>query len=327
MKINNLFQALMKMGRERMDPYIRSLLNFSDAKEACKMVKLQAGLVYDQLFSNETTGLEMTEKEQAEFFDESKSDRSKTKVQKENTPKLVKKVPSKPKQDKEEQTAMQSMDAMEISTFFVLISFLIGLLFTAGSNIYSSLMNSGLPAFAQKPELAILISFLFPCSVFSVKFYKSCFLQASSKRLFDKVMYSLSAVIIINWIFWFSVVYGSGTSTGIDLENLGGGTGYETILMFSQFLCEFFVSTSLFLSASNLWERHSPGIRFVNHEHIDINKEFGDHSGNHQTNTGFLIETRNRLTEIRLGREPFVNEQVAKFIDLRGRLDSGSHNL
>lgn len=324
MKDKNLIQNALKLGWQRMDSYIRSHLSHSIVKEACKWVEAQATFVIDSLLGGEIKRLELTLEAKQESSLESKSDLSKLKAQRDNTQKLVKVAPSKAKLNKDES---QKMQMMEIVSFYVLILFLIVLLFTAGSNVYSSLMGSGNPVFIEHPELAILISFLFPCSVFSVKFFKSCFLQAKSKRAFDKVVYSLSTFAIFNWIFWLSIVYGSGASTGIDLENLDGNTGYESVLMFSQLVCELLVSTSLFLAASHIYERHSPGTYFINHERLDVDKEFELKTQTNGTLSEEVFAIEEQLTELKNIRQAFINDQVAKFLSLRGRLDSGSHKL
>lgn len=297
--------------------YIKSLLNHSNVEKALANVSEQAELHFTATHGDEMKSLELQIGELEEGCKKLLA-RLKKLEAKEEKIKPYKKAPAA--KGKNNQIPFSEWASKDRSSFVISFGLMLTMVGTGGANVYSNILSSGNPVFLGNPFLALLLSALFPASIFAIKFIRDFMEGERSRKAFTWFICILFLIATIYWVYQFSIHF-PGITNEINLDDLDESGHSDSSMVRAQLLSELFASVMLYFNVSDIWDSYSPPIRIPNPQHIEIVDILKNHIHAHDQLLKELGERRGRLEQLRAKRQVFINEAVSKFTNQRIRID------
>lgn len=206
--------------------------------------------------------------------------------------------------------------AQDIVLSVMLISMTIIMLGASAVTMYSTLISSGEIAFLEQPILAIILSFLSPAAGMSIKALSMAFQNERSKAMYRKMLFILTALAIIVWIYFFSITF-NGLGSELVIDDVLNSDGQSNVFTFAQLSAEILIGASLYTAWQALHDSYSPqrktanplipiadkAIRDIEAELADVDNDISDQ----------LIA----ITKLKAMKESFINRQLEALVMLK----------
>ncbi len=303
--------------------FIRTLLTFSDTKEATKMVKEHATNDLDKAYAGEVQAVTLDCDELDERASHTGKHLKETEQQERNTKSYVKVADVRG--SGESKDAPFPLWSLKDKIVFPLLIVLMVLVLGAGSaNVFSAIMAQGEVIFLETPILAIFLSFLLPAGSASIHFLGDLLESDRSRHRYMLTILGLNASALFAWTGLFAMNFQIG-AVEIDFNALGEASDpTATVFTFVQLLTEMLCGASLSLGAMHIHSRYSGESTVRNPESDALEREIKKHLPEHEANHEGRKKARGRRMQIKAIREVHISEQVALFIAMRKRFDDSS---
>lgn len=296
--------------------FMMAMLRYADQKEAKQIVSEQAALEYDRDHGGEIEKLRLETEEVDARFNVSKARLAALEEKINATKQYIKAVlPAE-----EGKPFFQKIRGVDKLALPLIVMFLLGTLIMGTSNVFVNLMAAGDPIFIEKPYLALFIALLVPAGSTALKFISGFFETFKAKKRFALTIYILSALSMLGWSVAFALNF-NGVSGAIDFDALGEGDGGKgALLVWLQLVAEILVAGALFLAAEEIILKYAPETYVENIEFLNAVNAHKTFEAQHTSLRDRRNDAHARLAELEAGRKAYVNERVAEYIRLRGRV-------
>lgn len=190
----------------------------------------------------------------------------------------------------------------------ILFSAPIGLMGIATVNLNSVLVSTADIAFLEAPWKAWLISALAPMASISLKCLPMAFEYPSTKRLYKKGLYSLTAIAILVWIYLVADTF-QGMGGGFDVDTLleASAQGSMTYVLV-QLLTEVLMAATLFSAWQSQLDSYHP--KPVDEQVRALNKALAVNAPLVKTAQDAVYEATDTLNALKTQRAVFINQQI-----------------
>jgi len=184
-------------------------------------------------------------------------------------------------------------------------------------NLQSLIENSYQPVFINAPWKAWAISLLAPCASICLKMLPKAFVLDQTKLLFKKIIYLITACVIVAWIFLFSMTF-DGFSTP-NIEDFAKIDVFETgiqdtrLYSFIQLMAEILISACLFMELESLFARYQPVKKEPNPQWQTLDEKIRHRKIERMDAVKHLEQETERHTQLVNARQSFINHWLDKF--------------
>ncbi|MBI1274508.1 hypothetical protein GC177_00865 [bacterium] len=309
-----------------MPSFIGNLVALPDRKEASRLVKEQAGLVFDTVHGEEIRRLE-TELADIEIQNEqSRKAIDRHHHQLTSTSPTVKSAAYfGGNGDEAEKVKMPLRDKL-VGWLCILLGSIVVVM--GAGNIYSTVMAAGIPVFLDHPALALMLAAMVPIGSVALKHFTQFITHDRAYYLYVYTVYAATVLFMLAWIVQFAATFGAASS-GIDWNSFttdaaedGGHSGASFVIV--QLLADIFVGTSLFLAAGNRFSLYEKTTRRPNPDYRENKSSLKELREDHAPMADKVTQLKGRLEPLRAARQVYVNNQLVAYLKRAARFDDAA---
>jgi hypothetical protein len=191
------------------------------------------------------------------------------------------------------------------------------------ANIFSIILGSGTPVFIENPQLAWMLSALFPIGAFALDFFKRHLSSDRANLIYIRLIFGITALLLLIWVILFALVFGSPASSSLDFEKImepSSNDHLATALTIVQLLCELLVGSLLFSISGDLLVKYFPTKIIPNPNYVETKKLLDSTTRDHNEATDALAKMISRQKKLADIRTIYISLQESNFDRLLAQL-------
>lgn len=233
---------------------------------------------------------------------------------------MVSKAPAP--QQNNQSTPPWRWDFIDQATAGVALAFVFVLMGMGMTTVYSILIDSGTPAFIERPYLAWALSFIVPAASLGVKFGYDMIDTDLARRFYGQIVYVVAFAFLVIWVITFAANFG-GLNAGIDWDTLGEtSTGKGRIMTAVQLLAEIFNGAALFMVVSNIAAKYSAETLYHNPQWSEVKRSTAQAEKELDSLLKQQKAFHGKREKFKAARKVFIASCIAEWISIQGKPSS-----